>query len=421
MSDIGRVVRELREDAGLTQEELAERAGLSARSISDIERGLRRRLYTDTAERLATALALDERQRDDFFERARGRGGDGSPDLGAGFRRRFVQWHLDRIEALGDSVGNEEEWYAVLDADEANLDVALRWADDAADGASVLRLATGLWQYWQARGALDKGRGWLERGLAEPATSDQAARLRALWGLAWLAYEQGDDEGASTAGIAMTRLAEETGDPVAHRNAHTVAGIVALATERNDDALREFDQALAFARAADVRWLLATSHLNLGIASLVSSTPEEARTEIATALAHYEDLGDERFRARCLGYLALANVTEGKPEQARALYVQSLAVFEDLAEPKGTAEGLTGLATVAAATGDARRAALLAAAAERLRETTTGRAMPVERRIAAELLARASSAVTRQAWESWWVEGRAMRLQDAITLALDDD
>lgn len=420
MSDIGQVVRALREDAELTQEELAERAGLSARSISDIERGLRRRLYTDTAEKLATALGLDEVQRDDFFEHARGRSG-GSPDLGAGFRRRFVQWHLDRIEALGDSVGNEEQWYAVLDADAANLDVALRWADEATDRASVLRLAIGLWQYWQARGALEKGRGWLERGLVEPAASDPATRLRGLWGLAWLAYEQGDDEGAARAGVAMTRLAEKTGDPVAHRNAHTVAGIVALAAERSDDAIREFELALAFAQAADVRWLLATSHLNLGIARLAASTPEEARTEIATALAHYEDLGDERFRARCLGYLALANVTEGKPEHAHALYVQSLAVFEVLDEAKGIAEGLTGLATVAAATGDARRAAVLAAAAERLRETTTGRAMPVERRVSAEFLARASSAVAAQDWEAWWVEGRALRLPDAITLALDSD
>ncbi len=420
MSDIGQVVRALREDAELTQEELAERAGLSARSISDIERGLRRRLYTDTAEKLATALGLDEAQRDDFFERARGRSG-GSPDLGADFRRRFVQWHLDRIEALGDSVGNEEQWYAVLDADAPNLDVALRWADDANDSASVLRLAIGLWQYWQARGALEKGRGWLERGLVDPTAGDPATRLRGLWGLAWLAYEQGDNEGAAKAGVAMTRLAEETGDPVAHRNAHTVAGIVALAAEHSDDAIREFELALAFAQAADVRWLLATSHLNLGIARLAASRPGEARTEIATALAHYEDLGDERFRARCLGYLALANVTEGKPGHAHALYVQSLAVFEVLDEAKGIAEGLTGLATVAAATGDARRAAVLAAAAERLRETTTGRAMPVERRVSAEFLARASSTVAAEAWEAWWVEGRALRLPDAITMALDAD
>lgn len=52
----GRVLlRRLREQAGLTQAELAERAGLSERAISDIERG-EKRPRKDTLSRLATAL-----------------------------------------------------------------------------------------------------------------------------------------------------------------------------------------------------------------------------------------------------------------------------------------------------------------------------------------------------------------------------
>ncbi|GAC1614549.1 MAG: tetratricopeptide repeat protein [Candidatus Dormibacteraceae bacterium] len=42
----------------MTQEELAERAGISARAVSDIERGLRTTIYRDTAWRLADALKL---------------------------------------------------------------------------------------------------------------------------------------------------------------------------------------------------------------------------------------------------------------------------------------------------------------------------------------------------------------------------
>jgi predicted ATPase/transcriptional regulator with XRE-family HTH domain len=64
----------LLEAAGLTQEELAARAGLSARTVSDVERGLRSRLYPDTAERFATALRLDPGLRDAFVDVARGRG-----------------------------------------------------------------------------------------------------------------------------------------------------------------------------------------------------------------------------------------------------------------------------------------------------------------------------------------------------------
>jgi len=55
----GELLRRYRVAAGLTQQELAERAGLSVRGLSDLERGLRRRPHADTARRIAEVLALD--------------------------------------------------------------------------------------------------------------------------------------------------------------------------------------------------------------------------------------------------------------------------------------------------------------------------------------------------------------------------
>jgi transcriptional regulator with XRE-family HTH domain len=49
--------------AGLSQEELAEQAGLSRRGISDLERGLRETPYPATIRRLAEALSLPEAER----------------------------------------------------------------------------------------------------------------------------------------------------------------------------------------------------------------------------------------------------------------------------------------------------------------------------------------------------------------------
>jgi predicted ATPase/DNA-binding XRE family transcriptional regulator len=67
------LIRELRGSIGLTQEELAERAGVSVRTVSDIERGLRQSLYRDTAQRLAEALEVEEEDRPHFVAFARGR------------------------------------------------------------------------------------------------------------------------------------------------------------------------------------------------------------------------------------------------------------------------------------------------------------------------------------------------------------
>ena len=53
------LLRRARRVAGLTQEQLAERAGLSARVISDIERGVIRAPRQDTLKLLSDALGLD--------------------------------------------------------------------------------------------------------------------------------------------------------------------------------------------------------------------------------------------------------------------------------------------------------------------------------------------------------------------------
>ena len=69
----GSLLRQLRAEAGLTQEELAEAAGLSPRSVSDLERGINRTARKDTAELLAGALGLAGTARPVFVAAARGR------------------------------------------------------------------------------------------------------------------------------------------------------------------------------------------------------------------------------------------------------------------------------------------------------------------------------------------------------------
>src|SRR5262252_2634512 len=59
----GDVLRRYRTDRGLTQEELAERAGLSARGVQDLERGLRLAPQAVTIRRLADALGLEDVER----------------------------------------------------------------------------------------------------------------------------------------------------------------------------------------------------------------------------------------------------------------------------------------------------------------------------------------------------------------------
>src|SRR6516165_7899560 len=73
VSGLAELLRQLRAGAGLTQQELAKAAGVSPRSVSDLERGINRTARRDTAVRLAGALGLAEPARSLFVAAALGR------------------------------------------------------------------------------------------------------------------------------------------------------------------------------------------------------------------------------------------------------------------------------------------------------------------------------------------------------------
>lgn len=68
--EFGVRLRVCRTSAGLSQEELAERSGLSARAISNLERGRARQPYRTTLQRLADALGLRDTARTEFISAA---------------------------------------------------------------------------------------------------------------------------------------------------------------------------------------------------------------------------------------------------------------------------------------------------------------------------------------------------------------
>lgn len=333
-------------------------------------------------------------------------------------RTAYVQYHQRLLEDVSSQLGRERDWFEVLAAEEPNVRTALLWAQSDGDATRLLGLATRMWQFWQSRGGLVEGRHWLTSGLAMQPAAEPGLRATALWGLAWLAYHQGDDAAAASASRDLTDLAEELDEPTARRNAETVAGMLAIAEDRPVAAVAHLSEALTIARGMDTTWILATSMLNLGLGQLALGQPQQARAVLGDALALYEGFGDERFHARCLGYLGLTSLLEDDPDRAAALFAQSLRAFAELAEPAGTAEGLAGMAAVAAATGEATRAATLGGAAERLRDTVAARELPLERRTAAQHRARAEHALGPHRWAAAWDTGRELSPESAVSLAL---
>jgi transcriptional regulator with XRE-family HTH domain len=88
-----------RRRSGLSQIELAERARISSRAISDLERGVRSRAYHPTVEALAVALSLEEEERERFTSAVRR-----ARSLPRSRGRIPADVHEERVHALADLV-----------------------------------------------------------------------------------------------------------------------------------------------------------------------------------------------------------------------------------------------------------------------------------------------------------------------------
>lgn len=97
----GALLKRYRASAGLSQELLADQAGLSRRGIADLERGARRSPFGETVRRLADALRLADQDRAMLLNAAR-RSPDGQPGVPVGDVTRDLQ--ADRTDPSANAM-----------------------------------------------------------------------------------------------------------------------------------------------------------------------------------------------------------------------------------------------------------------------------------------------------------------------------
>jgi hypothetical protein len=165
-------------------------------------------------------------------------------------------------------------------------------------------------------------------------------------------------------------------------------------------------------------WQLATSHLNLGTALVLNGSPEEAEATLEEGLEMYRQLGDDIFAARMTNGIAYAALARKDIARADSLARIALAAFAEQAERQGLAQGLETLAAVAAARGDAERAAMLGGAAAAVRETIAARAAQFEVAVSGPFMERVQKAADKEVWRRAWEAGLAMGPDAAVAYAL---
>jgi predicted ATPase len=295
--------------------------------------------------------------------------------------------HRDRYLSLAEQAEpdlrgpRQGKWLTRLEAEHENLRAALLWTSERGEGEAGLRLGAALWWFWYVRGYLTEGRERLATVLAVAGSeAARATRARALNGAGVLAYGQGECEAAR--------------------------------------ALHE--ESLAIKREIGDQRGIASSLNNLGSVAFNQGEYEAARALHEESLAIEREIGDQQGIALSLNNLGLMAKEQGDYAAARALYEESLAIFREIGDQQGVAYNLEGLAAVVAALGQPGRAARLFGAAEALRAAIGAPLAPNEQAEYDRDVAVARAALDEAAFAAAWAQGRALSLEQAITLALGD-
>jgi predicted ATPase len=293
---------------------------------------------------------------------------------------RYGAYFTRFAEASESGLRGREQlaWYRRVEADQANLRCAAEHLLAMGDVERAMRLAGSVWLFWQSHGDYQAGK-WLEDALDRDATVSAAVRSKAYWSAAWLAFRRGETARAMNLQEALLAHAERTGDDIAARNAVTIAGHVAMADGRFDEAIARFERGVLLCRPPGPSWYLAMSLLNLGVAMLHARRLDEANSHLSEALEMHRAIGDEIFAARTVAYLGYVALFAEDIDRAEVLFVESTRAYEERADEAGMAEGFAGLAAVRAAQGRDGDATRLAKASEEIRTRSGWRPLPSDR------------------------------------------
>jgi hypothetical protein len=339
----------------------------------------------------------------------------GEGDAVGGRHARFYAALVEQAEPKLTGA-DQARWLDQLEAEHANLQVALRWASQTGDTELALLMAARLWRFWQLRGHFAEGRRWLEDVLAAEGPASMA-RAKALIGLAGLCYWQGDWDPAEVAYGHARELAKGLEDwwlelealfgvaftLACHRGELQAAAPI---EQQFQAIIDEHPEPLAIGLG------LATSQMM----RLFAGDLDGSRAYGEQCLAGTRTLGERWYESQILRTLALTSMLQGRYQQAEEELRECLEVALELGDLAGVAIDLERLGQAALALGRPERAVVLAAAADRLRESVGGGLTVESGRWATEHPRDAARRLLTDAEiDRAWAQGRTMGLEDAVT------
>ncbi len=370
--------------------------------------------------------------------------------------------HLAESLKQVSATSRHDEVIARLDIEQDNLRAALRWSLDRGESEVALRLVSALRLFWDARGHLVEGRRWFEEALALTESENVSVALRAdafrsaailaqaqndmvqakafteeslrlhrilddkqgiaggLITLAVFAAEQDDYAQAASLFEQSLALWRELGDDYDAGVVLTNLSFLALFEHDYERAILRGEESVAVYRVLGSAFGVVTASVNLGLALLHRGVYDRSVAIFTENLAHAEALGTRRHIALLHIYLGLATVLQGKHAGAIPHYREGMIASQELGNPLRISQSLVGLAAIAVAGGQTKRAVLLNSAANALISAKHLKWTPAERALHERTQAIARERLGEAAFAEAWAQGQAMTQVQSIAYALEE-
>jgi predicted ATPase/DNA-binding SARP family transcriptional activator/DNA-binding CsgD family transcriptional regulator len=376
--------------------------------------------------------------------------------------------HAEYVLALAEEAeprlwgAEDAAWLDRLEREHDNMRAALSWSMEHDEVELALKLGGALRWFWFMGGYYSEGRRWLEAALGKEGPASEETRIKALAGVGWLGMNQGDLDRAEAAAEEGLKLSTEAGirSEVAadfknilgeiarlrgdHERAArlieeslalyqeagdkpaivwSLGSLANLAGDRGDHerAKQLYEEGLSLSRELGGAELLGVYLISLGYTFLLEGHLERATRLNEEAVDLFRKQGRRGGLQAALDNLGWAALLRGEYAKARPLHKDSLLLCKELGDSTTTSESLEGLACIAGEKGDVELAARLFGAAEALREAVGYQQTPEESALREPFLQAARSRVAEATWEKAFMEGRTMRLEEAVEYALSKE
>jgi len=331
--------------------------------------------------------------------------------------------HAEHFVALAEEaephlLGNPEEWLERLDRDDDNLRAALDRLAASGETERALRLAGALARFWKWRGHLAEAGRRLESALRADERPT-AARAKALTEAGFTALEGGDAATARLRAEEALALHRRLGDESGATLSRFLLGHAFRGERDFARAQQLFEESVrAFRELGDEHFtLMATLHLAWMCRELGDLERGRALTEDNLRLARA--IGNKRVEALSLGSLAWYVREDGAVMDALSMLRESLRIWRDVGDPMAVADNLSRIGRTLAAAGRATAAAQLAASSVALHEELGVSLPSYVAESNEETLATIRTQLDEAALAEAWEQGRALTVDEAVTVALD--